>query len=49
MPVDNFEDIKTYMSKLGYDTNKISLDRLVEFFKFEINEYIRPENTNKEE
>ena len=47
--IDNFEDIKTYMSKLGYDVNKLSIDKLVEYFKFEINDYIRPEVEREEE
>jgi hypothetical protein len=42
----NFEDIKIYMSKRGYDINKLSTDRLVEYFKFEVNKYLRPENKN---
>lgn len=38
---DNFVDIKIYMSKLGYDVNSIPIDKLIEYFKFEFNKYIR--------
>jgi hypothetical protein len=47
--MDNFKDIKIYMSKLGYDVDKLSIDKLVEYFKFEYNKYLRPEINPEEE